>query len=109
MSWDSSATQRQLQDESLYATDLAEYLVGKGLSFSDAHQAVGRLLAYADGQGVSLRQLPLSEWKRFSTSFGADAVGLLSPSTSVERKKSLGSTNPELVKRQIQKWKTLLR
>ena len=109
MRWNAKAAHIQLQDESLYATDLAEYLVSRGVPFAEAHRAVGRLLAYADRKKLSLRTLPLPEWKRFSLVFGADAPRLIHPAASVRRKRSAGSTGPALVSREITRWKRLLR
>ena len=101
--------EKQLADESLYATDLAEYLVQKGLPFSKAHRAVGQLLAYADKNHQPLKTLPLSVYRKFSSRFGADAIRLINPTLSVSRKQSAGSTNPGEVRRQIAAWKKALR
>lgn len=109
MRWDAKAAAAQLRDESLYATDLAEYLVTRGVPFAQAHRAVGQLLAHVDRSKKPLRSLPLSEWKTFSPAFGSDAVRLLDPTASVQRKKSAGSTSPVEVARQIVRWKRLLR
>lgn len=109
MRWNSQAAQTQLRDESIYATDLAEYLVARGVAFSEAHRSVGRLLAHVDQKKLSLRKLPLSEWKWFSSAFRPDALRLLNPSASVRRKRSAGSTNPAQVRLEITRWKRLLR
>lgn len=109
MRWNPKTAQTQLQDESLYATDLAEYLVARGVTFSEAHRSVGRLLAHADQKKLSLKKLPLSKWKQFSSAFGAGATRLLDPAVSVRRKKSVGSTHPKQVAQQIRKWKLRLR
>lgn len=101
--------ERQLADESLYATDLAEYLVQKGLPFSEAHRAVGQLLAHADKNNQSLKTLPLSVYRKFSSRFGPDAARLINPAVSVSRKQSAGSTNPGQVRQQIAAWKKALR
>lgn len=106
--WNLAALNAQLADEALYATDLAEYLVAKGIPFADAHQAVGQLLAYANRRGTALRSLPLAAFQRFSRAFDADVRRLLDPSVSVERKRSLGSTNPRLVRQAIRRWKARL-
>lgn len=114
--WNPAALDAALQDESLYATDLAEYLVEKGVPFARAHRAVGQLLAHVDWKSKRvpglrpgiLKTLPLSEWRKFSPAFGADAVHLLNPSVSVRRKKSAGSTSPVEVARQMKRWKRSL-
>lgn len=115
--WNRKALADQLEDDSLYATDLAEYLVKKGLSFAQAHRVVGQLLAHADWKSKrvpglrpgTLKTLPLSEWRKFSPAFGADAVHLLNPSASVRRKRSAGSTHPAQVAQQIRRWRSLLK
>ncbi len=106
--WNRARIAGQLADESLYATDLAEYLVAKGVSFAEAHRAVGKLLTYADREGVSLRALPLKTLRRFSAGFDQSLHKLLDPIGSVRRKKSFGSTNPSLVAKAIRRWKKKL-
>ncbi len=121
LSWNRKALACQLEDESLYATDLAEYLVGKGVPFARAHRAVGRLLAHAAKAGRpirarqahppsrdSLRELDLSTLRRFSPAFGPDVRRLLDPEVSVRRKRSAGSTNPAQVKEAMTRWRRLL-
>ncbi len=105
--WNRQAMATQLKDESLYATDLAEYLVAKGVPFAEAHRAVGQLLAHADRTKTSLKNLPLATYRKFSAVFGRDAVRLLDPAASVRRKRSAGSTNPAEVARQIRRWKKI--
>lgn len=109
LKWDREALARQLRDESLYATDLAEYLVAKGVSFAQAHRAVGRLLSHVASRRAPLRTLPLADYRRFSPAFGPDARRLLDPNVSVRRKRSAGSTNPDMVRQAIRRWKTQLR
>lgn len=106
--WSRQAMTAQLKDESLYATDLAEFLVAKGVPFAQAHQAVGRLLARADRQESGLRSLSLETFRRFSPAFDSSVYRLLDPAASVRRKQSFGSTHPAQVARQIQRWKKRL-
>ncbi len=63
-------------DPSLLATDLADYLVRKGMPFRSAYRAVRELVAYARAQGRSLRELSLEEYRRFSELFDEDALTL---------------------------------
>jgi argininosuccinate lyase len=58
------------------ATDLADYLAIKGLPFREAHEAVGKLVRYAEGRGVELQALSLVEMRRFSPLFEGDARGI---------------------------------
>ena len=107
--WSRQAMAAQLKDESLYATDLAEYLVTKGVPFAQAHRSVGQLLSHADRTKTNLKTMPLAVYRKFSTAFGQDVVRLLDPAVSVQRKRSVGSTNPAQVRRQIRRWKSLLK
>ena len=107
--WNPARLEAQLRDESLYATDLAEYLVERGVPFAQAHRSVGRLLAYAEGRGIPIRSLSPSQLRRFSPALGAGALKLLDPSASVRRKRSEGSTRPALVRAAVRRWKRLLR
>lgn len=96
-------------EDFLYATDLLEYLVGKGLAFRDAHEAVGRLVRCALDEGRGLSGLSLKEFQRFSPKFDRGVYALFDAWSSVSRKKTPGSTNPAQVKRCLQSWKKKLR
>jgi len=97
-----------LNDEFIYATDLAEYLVRKGVAFKDAHLAVGGMVKRCIADGISISDLSITEIKSFSEKFDEDIYGYLNPETSIEMKKTLGSTNPVLVKKEIAAWKKKL-
>ncbi len=105
----SAAAEKQLVDDGLYATDLLEYLVRKGVPFTDAHHAVGRIVAYSVKTGKKIRTFSLSELKVFAPKADQDAFKLFSAEKSVAGKQTLGSTNPRLVSAQIQSWKKKLK
>ncbi|NQT00294.1 MAG: argininosuccinate lyase [Candidatus Omnitrophica bacterium] len=96
-------------DEFLYATDLAEYLVKKGIAFKQAHNIVGELVVFALHKKIFLSEIPITQWKKFSSLFGKDVYKLLNSLTSVSRKRSSGGTNPDQVKRQLKNWLGSLR
>lgn len=98
-----------LRSDALCATDLAEYLVMRGVPFAEAHASVGRLVAYAEGRGKRLGALSLHELQRFSPRFERRALALINPMQSVQRKRSAGSTNPRLVAQALHRWKKRLR
>ena len=100
---------RLLGQDTVCATDLAEYLVRKGLPFRQAHDVVGRVVLAAERQGCSLRELGLQELKRLSPLFDRAALAVLDPQRSVERKRSLGSTNPRQVQQALTRWRRVLR
>jgi len=91
------------EEEYLTATDIAEYLVRGGLPFRKAHEVTGRLVSYCVGRKKKLEELTIKELKKFSPLISEDIYAFLSPEESVRRKKSIGSTSPEEVRRQIKR------
>ncbi|MBL8515419.1 MAG: argininosuccinate lyase [Betaproteobacteria bacterium] len=85
------------------ATDLADYLVKKGLPFRDAHEAVARAVKAAETQGVDLAQLSLAEIQSFSPLAGADVFEVLKPEGSVASRNHVGGTAPEQVRAAIER------
>ena len=98
-----------LEDEFIYATDLAEYLVRKGVAFKDAHDIVGGIVRCCVEKNINISDLSISELKKFSEKLEEDVYGFLNPETSVKMKKTSGGTNPEFVKKEIASWKKKLR
>lgn len=84
----------------LLATDLADYLVGKGETFRKAHDAVARLVNYAVASGKSFGQLSLSEYQRFSRRFD-DGVYSVSVASSLAARDIPGGTAPKQVARAL--------
>jgi len=80
------------------ATDLADYLVKKGLPFRDAHEAVARAVRLASEQGVDLAALPLIELQRFSPLIADDAFEVLTLEGSMRARNHIGGTAPEQVR-----------
>jgi argininosuccinate lyase len=78
------------------ATDLADYLVRKGLPFREAHEAVGKLVRYAEGKDMELGRLSLEELRRFSPLFQADALRI-DVMTSLRSRDIPGGTAPRQV------------
>ena len=81
----------------LTATDLADYLVLKGLPFREAHHVVGRLVAYCEEEGLKLWEVPLEKFREFSPLIEEDVYQWLTLEGSVERRKVFGGTAPERV------------
>jgi argininosuccinate lyase len=90
------------------ATDLADYLVRRGLEFRRAHEVVGRAVAYATGQGKALEQLSLDEFKQFSPLFEDDLYAALELESSLANKPALGGTSPARVAEALAKAKSEL-
>ncbi len=84
------------------ATDLADYLVRKGLPFREAHEAVARAVRLAADKGVDLAGLSVEELRQFSPLIDADALAQLSLDGAVAARSHVGGTAPQQVKRAIQ-------
>ena len=80
------------------ATDLADYLVKKGLPFRETHAISGKLVHYCIENGISLIDVPLDKLKEFSPAFEEDVYDAISLKTCVEGRKLIGGPNPETVK-----------
>ena len=84
------------------ATDLADYLVRKGLEFRRAHELVGRIVSFAISEGKALEELPIDEFQRHSPLFGEDVYGYLSIQSSLATKSAIGGTSPGRVKEALE-------
>jgi len=84
------------EDSFLLATDLAEYLVLKGVPFREAHKIIGDLVRYCEEKKRNFNELKIDEWKTFSPLFEEDVFDLLSPEKSINAKKTFGSPHPEI-------------
>lgn len=103
------ALAESVQDDSLFATDILEYLVRKGMAFSEAHETVGKAVRFAQDSEKPMREISMQEWKKFSSLFDENVYDLFDPQVSVCAKKTIGSTNPARVKQEISKWKKKLK
>ena len=83
------------------ATDLADYLVKKGLPFRDAHEAVARAVRTAEAKGCALAELPLAELATYSPLIGADVFSVLTVEGSLAARNHVGGTAPEQVRAAI--------
>jgi len=90
------------------ATDLADYLVKKGLPFRDAHEVVAHAVKTAQGLGVDLSDLPLETLQKFDNRIEADVFGPLSLQGSMNARNTLGGTAPAQVRLQIARHRTRL-
>jgi len=97
---------RSAIDASMLATDLADYLVRKGVPFREAHAMVGRAVRSAAEKGVSVDQLSLNEMQAWGP-FEADVERLFDPMESVKRRNATGGTSPDAVGKQIEKAKSV--
>ncbi|MGH7825472.1 MAG: argininosuccinate lyase [Candidatus Binatia bacterium] len=81
-----------VQDGFMNATDLADYLVGRGVPFRSAHAVAGRIVQHCLAQSRRIEDLALPELKRFSTKIEKDIYRYLSPEAAVQRRRALGGT-----------------
>jgi len=88
-------------DSFLQATDLADYLVARGVPFREAHHLVGELVRRCLERGIGLDALPLEEVRRLSPAFDEDYVAALDPRASLARKALAGGSAPERVREQL--------
>jgi len=100
--------QRALDLGYMEATDLADYLVERGVSFREAHSIIGKIVLYAIKNKKHLRELSMDEYKSFSSLFDKDVFTILQPTTIVKRRNSPGGTSPYWVKKALLKAKKQL-
>jgi argininosuccinate lyase len=91
------------------ATDLADYLVRKGLPFRQAHEVVGRVVRHALETGRALEALALDELSRFSPLFGDDVKAAITVDASLRARAITGGTAPEAVRRSLELARKLCR
>jgi len=89
----------------LLATEVADYLVLKGVPFRKAHHITGKLVLYAEKQGKPLEELSLEEFRKFSELFEKDIYRWLTVEHALKRRKVIGGTAPSQVKKAISKAK----
>jgi argininosuccinate lyase len=96
------------RDPALLATDLADYLVRKGLPFREAHHAVGSLVALAERLGKRLNQLSLPELRSVERKFDEKALQIFDLKKALSQRNITGAPGTKEVKRQLARWKKLL-
>lgn len=90
------------------ATDAADYLVGKGVPFRDAHGIVGQLVLFCEGKGISLDDMTLEEYKAISPVFEDDIYEAISLKTCVEKRVTIGAPGPDAMKQVIEANKDII-
>jgi argininosuccinate lyase len=101
VSFDGDRLRKAAHSGFLVATDLADYLVRKGTTFRQAHEAVGKIVLLALEQGKELHQLALEEIKALAGDAEEDVFDWLEPDRSVRRRELPGGKGPETVKQRI--------
>ena len=83
------------------ATDLADYLVEKGIAFRKAHEIVGKIVAHAEKKKVQIFELEISDLRKFSKIINEDVTNYLDPQKTILSRKQVGGTAPSQVKKEI--------
>lgn len=95
-------------DPMLLATDLADYLVNRGIPFRKAHEVIGRAVALCGEKKCELTQLTLADYQSLSPVFQADVFEMLNVQKSMESRKAIGAPSPQNVAAQLARWQAAL-
>ncbi len=101
---DREALTRALSGGGMLATELADYLVTKGVPFREAHSITGRIVRWALDQGQELTELSVEELRKFSKKFDSSVVQRLTVQGAIERKAQVGGTAYKQVDRRLREW-----
>jgi len=91
-------------DPMLLATDVADYLVKRGVPFRKAHEIVGKAVALCTQRGCDLPQLTLADWRAHSPAFGRDVFKCFDLRTAMAARKGIGAPSPRNVAAQLARW-----
>jgi argininosuccinate lyase len=100
---------RAALDASMLATDLADYLVRRGVPFREAHRLVGQAVKLAEARGIALAELSLEEYKKIAPEFGADVKEVFDFARALASREIVGGTGPSAVRAQIARAKQMIR
>lgn len=103
-----SLKMRGALDDSMLATDLADYLVKKGMPFRQAHHKAGEAVNRAEAKRVKLSDLPLTDWQQISNLFDEDVYNVFNFGEAVARRQATGGTAPDAVREQIAQARALI-
>jgi argininosuccinate lyase len=95
-------------DPMLLATDLADYLVNRGIPFRKAHEAIGKAVALCAQKHCELPQLTLADYQSLSPAFDADVFQILTVERSMAARQAIGAPSPQNVASQLSRWQTML-
>jgi argininosuccinate lyase len=109
LEFDAGAMRHAANDPALLATDLADYLVLRGLPFRQAHEAIGGLVAYSQEQKRALSELSLEEFRRFSDRFTPDLYEVFQLDTAMIKRVAIGAPSAKNVAAELEAWDARLR
>jgi len=93
-----------VSDSTLLATDLADYLVKKGVPFRKAHEIIGKTVALVVDRGVSFQELPLGDYQTISEAFDEDLFDVLAVDASIKARTNVGAPSHQNVLNQLERW-----
>jgi len=105
---DAAVMRRAAEEGHSTATDLADYLVKKGLPFRDAHEAVAQVVRLADERGCTLAELRLADLQAVAPQIETDVYGSLATLGALAARNHTGGTAPVQVRSQAQRWRARL-
>ena len=100
---------RATADPLLLATDLADYLVLRGVPFRQAHEVIGKLVALTLERRTGFAELSMDDYRAASPAFGEDVYAVLDVRRSLESRKGIGAPSFDNVRARLEHWKTQLR
>lgn len=92
-------------DSTMMATDLANYLVDKGIPFRETHSIAGQIVRLAEEKKIQIEELPLEVYQTFCPAFETDIYQVFDPMKSIKKRNVIGGTSLQSVKNQIKKIK----
>ncbi len=108
MSFNGERCAAAVSDPALLATDLADYLVSRGVSFREAHHAVGAVVALAERRQCRIPDLPTVDVARLNPGFGADWASVFDLGRALEMRKGTGMPGSAQIARQVARWRKIL-
>jgi argininosuccinate lyase len=103
ITFDTDRMSRALAKGFVTATDCADYLVGRGMNFREAHETVGRIVAQLEKEGKGFESLSPERLKEFSALFDRDVIQILTVDSSVQARSVFGGTAPSRVAEMIER------
>jgi argininosuccinate lyase len=103
-----AACDAAVADPMLLATDVADYLVNRGVPFRSAHEVVGKAVALCTQRSCDLPQLTLADWRALSPAFEKDVAKCFDLATAMAARKGIGAPSPKNVAAQLARWKKSL-
>ena len=96
-------------DDTMLATDMADYLVDHGIPFREAHQIIGEVIRYTEENNLPLSEIPLEVLNNIAPQFDEDIIHIFDFTQSITKKDGVGGTAPEALKKQLELAKAKLR